>query len=219
MRLLKPSVPGASGPDTKGFAIRNSKGIGMFRRAIVATVAGFGCWLCAPALARAVVWGGAGGVVNGHRVGPLWMNRSSPTAVARWAGRPSSVEYVDSQSEPTSPKRASFAQTYYNGAASDNAKGTVYTFWRSSSGWRLTEFYTTLQRFRTPGGTRVGMGYTQAAERERVHATGGCVAAGFWHSTPPHQPYFGYLASLSGANFTSGHVEALFAFGPHQLLC
>ncbi len=194
----------------------------MLRRAVVAAVVGVVGWLCAPALASAVVWGGAGGVVSLHRVGPLWMNLSSPSAVMRWAGKPSSVNYLGSEGEPSRPARATWAQAYYNGAGPRTYKGTIYTFARSSRGWRLQQFSTTLQRFHTPGGTRVGMTFAQAARRERVRATGGCVTSGFWHSTTPgHQPYFAYVASLTTirGRFDHSHVNMLMAFGPHPVLC
>src|ERR1700761_4192274 len=107
----------------------------MFRRAVAVAVTAAGSWLVVPAVAGAVVWGGAGGLVTGHRIGPLRMNLSGPNAVVRWAGRPSSVEYLDSNGGPTKAGLATWAESFYNGATYSNDTGTTYVFWWSPKGW------------------------------------------------------------------------------------
>lgn len=193
----------------------------MFRRALVAAAAVGAGILVVPAMAGAMVWGGAGGVVSGHSVGPLKMNLSGPRALMRWAGNPSEVEYLDADGGSTIASLATWVELFYNGASPTRSAGTTYVFWWSAKGWRLEQFSTTLARFRTPGGTRVGMSYAQAKARERVPDSGGCVASGFWHESARGRPYFGYVVSLSWAHnvLRNQRVNELVAVGPHELIC
>lgn len=127
------------------------------------------------ASAFASVAGGAGGIVGLQGVGPLYMNVSEPAAVELFAGKPSRVIYQTADNDAATAADATVALYFYG------HDSTTYAFFRAGGRWRLSEFMTTRRVFRTPAGTRVGMTYKQAAAREHVKWSGGCVGAGFWH--------------------------------------
>lgn len=86
---------------------------------------------------------------------------------------------------------------------------TSYTFVWGSDGWSLEGFYTTSRKFSTPGGTRVGMSFTEAARREGVRPARGCLT-GLWHRSAHPRGALGV-----DINAISKKVAALSAYGPH----
>jgi PKD domain len=69
--------------------------------------------------------------------------------------------------------------------------------------------------WRTVRGSRVGISARQAARRERVPVTHGCLDDGYVRGTS-RPTYYGYAVNVTSRN---GQVDSLAAFGPHPLFC
>jgi hypothetical protein len=155
---------------------------------------------------------GGYGVVTPFFVGPLTMNGSTASDVQGFAGRPDRVTY---QSGPAF-NNAGVWKTFIYRFPSHGL--TEYTFNQFPDGtWYLEQFYSTLQRFRTPGGTKVGMSRGQAQSREHLAYSGGCVASGLWRNTTDgNGNYYGSVVDLG---CPARRVVDLQTFGPYQLPC
>jgi hypothetical protein len=165
--------------------------------------------LCAPVVAQAANKGGSGEVTTSG-VGPLRLNASSPAAVRAFAGQPDHVTYWDRYGVDTTSSKATWAIWDYRFSGGGYAR---YSFVRGARGWVFEQFDTTLKRFYTARATRVGMTYAQAAARERVRWSGGCIDSGFWHYRD------GYRFAVLVGVLPGARVHALHAIGPRPPLC
>jgi hypothetical protein len=165
--------------------------------------------------------GGGGAVVSLHRIGPLVMDRSDQAAVLAYAGPPEQIQYMDRLGNRLPSATGAKWETLGYDVSDHGLRGTFYSLWLSGARWALETFSTTNPRWRTPAGTRVGMSYRQASQRERVPFQGGCLFSGLRHyQLRPRYFDFGVdIRQGPGGRITSGHVDALFADGPHELFC
>lgn len=156
---------------------------------------------------------GGSGSVSTYGVGPLRLNVSGPNAARRFAGNPDHVKFFDENGNPSNLRNSVWAEWSY----AFPAHGYVdIWFWWSGTSWLFEQFDTSLERFHTVRGTRVGMTYAQARARERIAFSPGCVDEGFWR-TRGHG-LNGYYAYLVGIN-PGQRVHALRALGPYEPLC
>jgi hypothetical protein len=135
--------------------------------------------------------------------------------VFSWAGNPDRIVYWDQSGSPTrvSYGDAAFAIAQYHYPANGY---TWYDFYWDGSEWLLGEFDTTLERFHTERGTRVGMSYSEARRRENRPRGGGCIDSGFWRF---HYGADGGLYSMVIGVNRGQRVHALHAYGPNALPC
>jgi hypothetical protein len=159
--------------------------------------------IVAPAAAR-----GGGGTVTALGVGPLRFDYSTSDDVEAWAGSPDKVSYTDQYGAPTNPDNATYATEEFHYPGNGY---TYYSFWWDGSEWLFEQFDTSLQRFQTIRGSKVGMSYGQARRREKVPWTSGCWS-GFRHD---HQLAGQSYEVLVDVYVQGKRVNALDAFGPH----
>jgi hypothetical protein len=155
-------------------------------------------------------WGGYGTVTT-FGVGPLSFDYSGPSDVTAFAGKPDKVTYSDQYGVPTGAGNAEWALTEYHFPSHGY---TAYDFWWDGSEWRLEEFDTTLQRFHTVRGTRVGMNYAEAKRREGRPWSGRCYS-GISHEHKRDGSYYSLVVGVERGK----RVYALYGFGPHPPLC
>ena len=108
---------------------------------------------------------GGSGTVTTFGVGPLSLELSTSDDVFNWAGRADRVYYLDQYGSTVrlSSGTAAFAVMEYDYSAGGY---TDYSLYWDGSSWIFGEFDTTIQRFHTERGTRVGMSYAEARRRE-----------------------------------------------------
>jgi hypothetical protein len=176
--------------------------------AIIAVVAMLLLLIAAPAQA----WGG-GGTVTMFGVGPLKFDHSTPDDLAHFAGDPDTIVYWDQYGMPTNASNAEWAIAKYHYLG--HHLYTWYSFWWDGADWVLEQFDTTLKRFHTDRGTRVGMTYAQAKHRENRPWSGGCIDVGLHRYRRVGGDIYELLVGVDRGK----HVHALHAMGPHQLLC
>ena len=164
----------------------------------------------AAAPARSVVRGGSG-VVTTHGVGSQHFEVARPAGIRAFAGKPSSIEYLNKNGQLTGPRGARWEIWTYR--SSTGGGGVEYSFHRSSGRWLFVQFDTNRKQFRTARGTRVGMTYKQAKTNEGGSYIQGCIDSGFWHFRDGHR-----YAVLVGVN-PGQLVHALHAYGPGKLPC
>lgn len=155
---------------------------------------------------------GGSGTVSVDGVGPLLFDISSPSDLRDFAGRPDRVTFWDQNGAPTISANASWEIWQYH---YPNHGYTWYSFNWDGSEWVLEEFDTTLERFHTARGTRVGMSYAEARRCEHRTFSGGCIDAGLWHIRRQN----GQLYSLVVGVNPGQPVHALHSFGPSPLPC
>ena len=153
---------------------------------------------------------GGSGVVSTYGVGPHHFETTTPAGIRAFARTPDSVEYLNRTGGSSGPRNAVWEIWTYRFAGGSYVQ---YSFHHSHGKWHFSEFNTTRKQFRTPGGTRVGMTYTQAKKRERAPYIQGCIDSGFWHFRDSHR-----YDLVIGVN--PGHrVHALHAAGPGTVTC
>jgi hypothetical protein len=146
---------------------------------------------------------GGQGLVTAYHVGPLDIDTSSPPDVRGFAGPPDSTSFFNNGA---GTEFMIFEYRFpFNGF-------TAYTFaGDGSGGWTLEQFQTTLQRFRTAHGTRVGMSVREAERREHLPFRSGC--------------YSGLIRRWQGGQFnlilesSLSRVGSLYAQGPNPPPC
>jgi hypothetical protein len=143
-------------------------------------------------------------------VGQQRFEIARPADIRAFAGTPNSIHYQNKLGEATGSKRAVWEiWTYRFGGG-----GYVYYGFHSAHGnWRFVEIQTNRQQFQTARGTRVGMSYAQAKQREDVPYTAGCIGSGFWHFRKGHR--YAVIVSVNPGQSVSG----LAAYGPSPLPC
>lgn len=168
--------------------------------------------VCSPMAASGRTNGvrGGSGVVSTYGVGAHHFETTSPAVIRAFAGAPNSVQYLNRTGEPSAPRHAVWKIWTYSFAGGSYVQ---YSFHRSNGEWHFSEFNTNRTQFRTPGGTRVGMTYAQAKNREHAPYIDGCIDSGFWHFRDGHR-----YDLVIGVN--PGHrVHALHAAGPGTVPC
>jgi hypothetical protein len=160
-------------------------------------------------------WGG-GGTVTAFGVGPLEFDFSTSDDVAAWAGYPDKIVYWDEYGIPTSASNAHWEITQYHYPGHGY---TWYSFVWDGSEWLFEQFDTSLQRFQSIRGTKVGMTYWQAQRNERVPWHAGCGPGGFFHERKVDGQWYAVGVEVDGPNPQSHRVTGLHAFGPQALLC
>lgn len=164
----------------------------------------------AGAASRAISVRGGSGVVSTYGVAKHLFGTTQPKGVRSFAGKPSAVEYLNKYGQSTSRKHAVWETLSYTYAGGTYV---AYSFHRSQHKWLFAQFDTTRNQFRTARGTRVGMTYAQAKQREHVPYMEGCIDSGFWHFRDGTR-----YAIIVGVK--PGHrVHALHAYGRWKLPC
>ncbi len=162
-----------------------------------------------PAVANAK---GGYGVVTPFQVGPLVMDGSTDADVRAFAGGPDRVTYCYGFACNYGGVWKTFIYRFPNHGL------TEYTF-NEQDAWYLEQFYTTLQRFRTPHGTKAGMSVREAERREHLRYNGGCGGLGLFRSVTDGSG--AQFTSLVGFNYgpVQSRVVDLQVFGPSPLPC
>ena len=154
---------------------------------------------------------GGSGTVTTFGVGPVYFNISGPRDVGAFAGNPDRIVYQDQYGNASNLAHSTYAIWEFRYPAGGY---TYYSFYYGQEGWLLAEFDTTLERFHTVRGTRVGMTYAQARRRENRPFAHGCIDSGFWRF---HIGAYGHLYSMVVGVNPGQRVHALHAFGPTPL--
>ncbi len=202
--LLTPTI-GVDRTAARSYRRRNS-GATWPSRSRIALALSFVLLLLSATHPTAALAKGGYGLVTLNGVGPLSFDNSTDVDVRAWAGRPDKVQWSTDGFNDGMLWRT-FIYRFPRGGVVE------YSFYLyPGEGWYFEEFHTTLERFRTRRGTRVGMSYTQARRREGVPESGGCIGGGFWH----HEANAGLLVATDNART---RVIFLDAQGPEPLPC
>lgn len=156
---------------------------------------------------------GGSGTVTTFNVGPVYFNSSGPENVVAFAGNPDRIVYQDQYGNPSNFANSTYAILEYSYPAGGY---THYSFYWDGQEWLLEQFDTTLERFHTVRGTRVGMTYAEARRRENRPYGSECIDGGFWRF---HTDDYGQLYSMVVGVNPGQRVHALHAFGPNPLPC
>jgi hypothetical protein len=209
----RPNERRPTGHNPSGIVSRYSASVHrtMKRMATVAAASLLAAFGITPAMAGVASAKGGYGLVTFDGVGPLsggiqpvQFDGSIPSDLRAFAGKPDSVSVLSGISVNNQAAEELWTYTFPSGGR------TYYTFvWSDSVGdWLLEGFQTTLQRFRTIHGTKVGISFAQAERREHVPWFNGC-HTGFEHV---RRNPLALVEIATDPNKT--HVTGLAAYGP-----